>query len=221
MDRSLTPLFHPSHPYPYPSQVLSDRYYPIVPSYNETRSGVSLAVDGTDFTPEELVAMVLQHAKDITAAFGVDKVKDVVLTVPSFFTQHERRALLDAALLANLSVLAMIDENTAAALHFGIDRIDEEAKNVVFYNMGASALQVSVVKYHSYEKMESKFSKKGKTVGSFEVLGKASDPTLGGLALFGAAGIVIGPLIGALSLTVWRLWGSAIAEARTEAEADG
>ena len=182
LDRSLTPLFHPSHPYPYPSQVLSDRYYPIVPSYNETRSGVSLAVDGTDFTPEELVAMVLQHAKDITAAFGVDKVKDVVLTVPSFFTQHERRALLDAALLANLNVLAMIDENTAAALHFGIDRIDEEAKNVVFYNMGASALQVSVVKYHSYEKMESKFSKKGKTVGSFEVLGKASDPTLGGLA---------------------------------------
>ena len=126
--------------------------------------------------------MVLTHAKDITDAYGTPNVRDCVLTVPSFFTQHERKALLDAAELANLNVLALIDENTAAALHFGIDRIDEEPKNVLFYNMGASALQVSVVKYHSYEKKESKFSSKGKPVGSFEVLSKSWDSTLGGMA---------------------------------------
>lgn len=125
--------------------------------------------------------MVLSHAKDITSAYGVEgNISDCVLTVPSFFTQHERRALLDAAALADLNVLALIDENTAAGLHFGIDRIDEEQQNIVFYNMGASALQVSVIQYHSYEKKE-KFSK-GRKVGAFQVLGKAWDSSLGGNA---------------------------------------
>uniref|UniRef100_A0A6U6FIS4 Uncharacterized protein n=2 Tax=Odontella aurita TaxID=265563 RepID=A0A6U6FIS4_9STRA len=164
-------------------KVLAERHYPLTPSYNDTRSGACIKIDGNEFTPEELVAMVLTHAKDITAAFGAGKnVRDCVLTVPSFYTQHERRALLDAASLADLNVLALIDENTAAALHFGIDRIDEEPQNIIFYNMGASALQVSLVRYFSYEKKDSKFSTKGKPVGAFEVLGKGWDSTLGGQA---------------------------------------
>jgi len=162
-------------------QVLSERHYPITPTFNETRSGVCLTVDGQDFTPEELVAMVLSHAKDITAAYGTSQVKDCVLTVPSFYTQHERRALLDAASLADLNVLALINENTAAALHFGIDRIDEKPQHFIFYNMGASALQVSVVRYFSYQHKDSKYGK-AKTVGAFEVIGTAWDSTLGGLA---------------------------------------
>ncbi len=125
--------------------------------------------------------MVLSHAKDITAAYGVEgTITDCVLTVPSFYTQHERSALLDAAALADLNVLALIDENTAAGLHYGIDRIEEEPVNVLFYNMGASALQVSVMQFHSYEKKE-KYSKSRK-VGSFQVLGKAWDASLGGTA---------------------------------------
>ena len=140
-----------------------------------------MTVDGNPFTPEELVAMVLSHAKDITNAYGVEgKITDCVLTVPSFFTQHERRALLDAAELAELNVLALIDENTAAGLHYGLDLIEEEPQNILFYNMGASALQVSVIQYHNYEKKE-KYGK-GRKVGSFQVLGKAWDSSLGGLA---------------------------------------
>jgi len=163
-------------------QVLAERHYPITPAFNETRSGVCLTVNGQDFTPEELVAMVLSHAKDITAAYGAgSEVRDCVLTVPSFYTQHERRALLDAAALADLNVLALINENTAAALHFGIDRIDETPQHFVFYNMGASALQVSVVRYYSYQHKDSKYAK-AKTVGAFEVIGSAWDSTLGGLA---------------------------------------
>lgn len=166
---------HPS------SKVMSERYYPITPHYNSTRSGVCLTVDGEPFTPEELVAMVLSHARDITKAFGVDgTITDCVLTVPSFYTQHERSALLDAASLADLNVLALIDENTAAGLHYGIDRIDDEPVNVLFYNMGASALQVSIMQFHSYEKKE-KYSKSRK-VGSFQVLAKAWDASLGGAA---------------------------------------
>lgn len=139
-------------------------------------------VDGQPFTPEELVAMVLTHAKDITNAYGVQgEVKDCVLTVPSFYTQHERRALLDAAALADLNVLALIDENTAAGLHYGIDRVEDVPQNVLFYNMGASALQVSVMQFYSYERKESKYSKP-KKVGAFQVLGKAWDSSLGGIA---------------------------------------
>ncbi|KAL7472426.1 hypothetical protein ACHAXS_012758 [Conticribra weissflogii] len=176
---AMSVLLGRSHDHPSVA-VLKERHYQFTPAYNETRSGVCLNVDGQEFTPEELVAMVLTHAKDITAAYGVTTpLKDCVLTVPSFYTQHERRALLDAAELADLNVLALINENTAAALHFGIDRIDEEPKLYLFYNMGAGSLQVSVVRYLSYMRKESKYGKE-KRVGAFEVLGSGWDATLGG-----------------------------------------
>lgn len=163
-------------------KVISERHFPLTPLFNETRSGVCLSVNGAEFTPEELVAMVLTHAKEITAAYGTGAavVRDVVLTVPSFYTQHERRALLDAAELADLNVLALIDETTASALNFGMDRIDKEPKNVLFYNMGASATQASVITYYSYEHKE-KYGK-AKTVGAFAVKGKGWDLTVGGMA---------------------------------------
>ncbi|KAL7544481.1 hypothetical protein ACHAWF_007870, partial [Thalassiosira exigua] len=159
---------------------LKERHYAFSPEYNATRSGVCLTVDGRTFAPEELVAMVLSHAKDITKAYGVTTpLKDCVLTVPAFYTQHERRALLDAAALAELNVLALMHENTAAALHFGIDRIDETPLNYLFYNMGAGSLQVSVVRYLSYPHKATKYAKE-KDVGAFEVLASAWDATLGG-----------------------------------------
>ena len=169
-------------------QILKERHYPILPKYNESRSGVQVTVDGEEFTPEELVAMLLSHARDITIAYGVEKgnnnlmPKDMVLTVPSYATQHERKALLDAAALADFNVLALIDETTAAALHYGMDKILEEPQILVFYNLGASSLQVNVVKFLSYKHKESKYAKE-KVVGGLEVLGKAWDATLGGLAL--------------------------------------
>jgi len=168
--------------------VLNERHYPIRPKYNETRSGLFLTVDGQDFTPEELVSMLLSHARDMTIAYGVENSgktlspKDLVLTVPSFATQHERKALLDAAALADLNVLSLIDETTAAALHYGMDKIMEEPKILIFYNLGASSLQVSVVRFLSYQHKDSKYAKV-KTVGGLEVLGKAWDSTLGGLAI--------------------------------------
>jgi len=170
-------------------KVLSERHYPLTPKYNETRFGSYFVVDGKEeFTPEELTAMVLNHAEEITIAYGKEKghvlggVRDCVLTVPSFATQAERRALLDAAKLGDFNVLSLIDENTASALNFGMDKMYEEPQTILFYNLGASSLQVSVIKFHSYEMKESKHSKKTKTVGSIEVLGKAWDSTLGGLA---------------------------------------
>ena len=66
--------------------------------------------------------MMMQYAKDITANHGGKVIKDCVLTVPSWFTQHERAAVYAAADIANLRVLSLVEENTAAALHYGIDR---------------------------------------------------------------------------------------------------
>ncbi|KAL3918718.1 MAG: hypothetical protein SGILL_004103 [Bacillariaceae sp.] len=171
-------------------KVLTERHYPVTPVYNETRKGLNLPVDGgkQSFTPEELTAMVLNYAEEITHHYGKEKgntygdISDCVLTVPSFATQAERQALLDAAELAGFKVLSLIDENTASAVNFGMDKVYEESQIYLFYNLGASSLQVSVINFHSYDVPESKYSKKTKKVGSIEVLGKGWDSTLGGLA---------------------------------------
>lgn len=171
-------------------KVLTDRHFPLSPQYNETRKGLYLSIDGGKqvHTPEELTAMVLHYAEEFTHQYGKEKghtygdITDCVLTVPSFATQSERQALLDAAKLGGFKVLGLIDENTASAVNFGMDKTFDEPKIYLFYNLGASALQVSVIKFHHYEVPESKYSKKMKKVGSIEVLGKGWDATLGGLA---------------------------------------
>jgi hypoxia up-regulated 1 len=132
--------------------------------------------------------MVLHYAEEFTHQYGKEKghtygdITDCVLTIPSFATQSERQALLDAAELGGFKVLGLIDENTAAALNFGMDKTFEEPQIYLFYNLGGSSLQVSVVKFHHYEVPESKYSKNTKKIGSIEVLGKGWDATLGGLA---------------------------------------
>ena len=136
--------------------------------------------------------MVLSHAVDISVAHaaatqGNDMAppKDCVLTVPSYATQRERQALLDAADLANLNVLTLIDETTAAALNYAMDKTfaDADGKNsedqvFLFYNMGATAVQVSLVHFYSHE-LPQKYGKP-KRVPALTVLAKAWDETLGG-----------------------------------------
>jgi len=145
---------------------------------------VTLSVDGVEFSPEELVAMVLTHAVDISVAYAAEHgtqiapPQDCVLTVPSYSTQHERRALLDAAALADLNVLTLIDENTAAALHYAMDKKFEEEQLLLFYNMGASAVQVSLIRFFQYDQPQ-KYGKPKPTT-ALEVLSKAWDSTLGG-----------------------------------------
>jgi hypoxia up-regulated 1 len=145
-------------------------------------------VDGQEFTPEELVAMVLTHAVDISVAYAAEQggpmnvaPKDIVLTVPSFATQKERLALLDAATLADINVLTLIDETTAAALHYAMDKTFVDGEQLLlFYNMGASSLQVSLIRFFSYEQPQ-KYGKP-KASPALEVLSKAWDITLGGTA---------------------------------------
>jgi hypoxia up-regulated 1 len=165
--------------HPLVQEILKEQYFPYKLYKNETTGLTTITVDNNQsYTSEELMAMILQHVKDMTVNFGAHAVKDCVITVPSSFTQHEREALYSAAEIANLNVLGLIEENTAAALHYGMDHVFEEPKNVLYYNLGAGSLQVSVVHYSSYTVKES--GNKNKTVGQFEVLGKAYDNQVGG-----------------------------------------
>jgi hypoxia up-regulated 1 len=156
---------------------LKSQYFPYNIYQNETTGHTSISVDDAQYTPEELLAMVLQNVKDMTANFGGKGIKDCVLTVPAGFTQHEREALYTAAEIADLKVLSLIEENTAAALHYGIDRVFDQPSHVLYYNMGAGSTQVSIVTYSS---VTTKEAGKNKTVGQFEIVGKAWDDSLGG-----------------------------------------
>ena len=103
-------------------------------------------------------------------------VKDIVITVPSFYTQFERQGVIDTATIAGLRVLTLIDENTAAA-HYGIDRSFIDGTQVLFVNVGAKSTQMSLVDFNS------KNVKKGGqniTQNRLAVVSKAWDRRLGG-----------------------------------------
>lgn len=159
---------------------LSSHYFPYQFYANETAGVTSLKQEETYYTPEELLAMMMQHARDITKSYAEKDIRDCVLTVPSSFSQHERMALYTAASIADLNVLSLIEENTAAALNYGMDRNFDEPTTVLFYNMGASSVQVTLVTFSSTTVKET--STKNKTVSQFEVVGKAWDTHLGGFS---------------------------------------
>jgi len=147
---------------------------------DEERDSLSFKFDdATTYSSEEIAGMVLQFVKRL--ASENHNIKDVVITVPSMWAQTERRALLDAAELAGLNVLSLINENAAAALQFGLDKQYElnKTEHTIFYNMGATHTEVSLVRYSSFAK---KVKKADKAIGQVEVVAVAFDETLGGTA---------------------------------------
>jgi len=161
-------------------QRLNDHYFPTQIYYNDTKGGICIAHEENEddyFTPEELAAMVLTHVKDISKAFGGIEVLDSVILVPSYFTQLEKEALINAADIAGLNVMGLMDENAGAALNYAMDRTFEEEETVLIYNMGANSLQVSVNQFSSYKVKE---AGKNVTRSQFEVLSKTWDESLGG-----------------------------------------
>eukprot|EP00939_MAST-03C_sp_MAST-3C-sp1_P003885 g3885.t1 len=133
----------------------------------------------SSFAVEEIIGFLLGYAKTIGESYAEEsRINDCVITVPSFFTQSEREAVLDAAAIAKLSVLDLIDENVAAAVQFGVDRVYENRTHkVLFYNMGSSSIQATVVEYSSRQ-----MKRFGKNVTSsvFQVLSKGWDEGVGG-----------------------------------------
>lgn len=125
---------------------------PLQPHKFEATSRGSIAVRRNAtavLAVEEIQAMLFGHIKAISTSFATSEVKDAVITVPTFYTQKERRAVIDAAELGGLNVLGLINENTAFVLQYAInyDFNPNKTTHAVFYNMGASTTQVSLFRF--------------------------------------------------------------------------
>jgi molecular chaperone DnaK len=107
-------------------------------------STVDVEIRGKTFTPQEISAMVLQKLKQDAEAFLGEPVSQAVITVPAYFTDAQRQATKDAGTIAGLEVLRIINEPTAAALSYGLDKQDQDQRVLVF-DLGGGTFDVSVL----------------------------------------------------------------------------
>ena len=106
-------------------------------------SDYKVDIDGKKYTPQEISAMILQKLKTEAESYLGEKVTDAVITVPAYFTDSQRQATKDAGQIAGLKVHRIINEPTAAALAYGIDK--ENDQKIVVYDLGGGTFDVSVI----------------------------------------------------------------------------
>jgi L1 cell adhesion molecule like protein len=136
-------------------------------SGNKPKMEVEHKYESKTFTPEEISAMILTKMKETAEAHLGQKVKDAVVTVPAYFNDAQRQATKDAGVIAGLNVLRIINEPTAAAIAYGLDKKKGQAKesNVLIFDLGGGTFDVSILNIDD---------------GIFEVKSTAGDTHLGG-----------------------------------------
>lgn len=139
--------------------------YKIVDKDNKPYIQVTYKNELKTFAPEEISSMVLVKMKEIAESYLGEKVTDAVITVPAYFNDSQRQATKDAGAIAGLNVLRIINEPTAAAIAYGIDKQTEKEQNILIFDCGGGTTDLSILNIDG---------------GVFEVKATAGDTFLGG-----------------------------------------
>jgi len=131
----------------------------------EMGTDYKVKLQGKDYTPQEVSAMILQKLKQDAESYLGGKVTDAVITVPAYFTDSQRQATKDAGKIAGLNVLRIINEPTAAALAYGLDKAENANQKILVYDLGGGTFDVSILEIGD---------------GVFEVLATNGNNKLGG-----------------------------------------
>ncbi|RIB01431.1 glucose-regulated protein [Gigaspora rosea] len=142
------------------------KHFPFTVVDKDGKPAIQVQVKGEEkiFTPEEISAMVLGKMKEIAESYLGKKVTHAVVTVPAYFNDAQRQATKDAGTIAGLNVLRIVNEPTAAAIAYGLDKSDGE-RQILVYDLGGGTFDVSLLSIDD---------------GVFEVLSTAGDTHLGG-----------------------------------------
>lgn len=143
------------------------KHFPFSVVNKDGKPSVNVDVQGTqkNFSPEEVSAMVLGKMKEVAEAYLGKKVTHAVVTVPAYFNDNQRQATRDAGIIAGLNVLRVVNEPTAAAIAYGLDKKGKEESQIIVYDLGGGTFDVSLLSIED---------------GVFEVMATAGDTHLGG-----------------------------------------
>ena len=146
-------------------QAVANPDHTVISIKREMGSDYRVNVDNKKYSPQEISSMILKKLKADAESYLGEKVNQAVITVPAYFNDSQRQATKDAGKIAGLDVLRIINEPTAAALAYGLDKGENKNQKILVYDLGGGTFDISLMEIGD---------------GVFEVLATGGDTKLGG-----------------------------------------